>query len=121
MADVVNLTDARAARFAAVQENERRSRDARTRFPAEFEAGDWSVAAGNGEAVVTVSTLPLRAEAVMYRIGSGVWTNAHLAAPGDFVIKGLTNGIGYAIQLRAFNATSGGDGSDVKEVTPTGA
>ena len=118
MPDVAILANARAARFAAVQNEEITRRKARAAFPAEFTAGQWSVASGNKSATVTVSAFPDRCEAVMYRVGNGQWTNAHLAAPGQFVIPGLTNGIQYAIQLRAFNATGGSDGSAVKNVTP---
>lgn len=118
MPDVTLLSSARAARFAAVQNMELAARHARASLPAEFAAGQWSVASGDQSAVVTVSAFPDRCEAVMFRVGNGVWQNAHLGAPGQFTIAGLTNGVQYAIQLRAFNATGGSDGSAVKNVTP---
>lgn len=118
MPDVALLTDARAARFAAVQNMELAARAGRASLPADFAADQWSVASGDQSATVTVSAFPDRCEAVMFRAGSGIWQNAHLAAPGQFVIADLTNGVQYAIQLRAFNATGGSDGSAVKNVTP---
>lgn len=118
MPDVSLLSDARAARFAAVQNMELAAKHGRAALPVEFSTGQWSVASGDKSAVVTVSAFPDRCEAVMFRVGNGVWQNAHLAAPGQFTIAGLTNGVQYAIQLRAFNAVGGSDGSAVKNVTP---
>ena len=118
MPDVALLSSARAARFAAVQNEEITRRKARAAMPEAFTAGQWSVASGDQQATVTVSQFPARAEAVMYLVNNGTWQNARIGAPGQFVIAGLTNGVQYAIQLRAFNATGGSDGSAVKNVTP---
>ena len=119
MAEVFTMTNARAARFAAVQEQERRNARVHKPLPTDFASGQWSVAAGNGKAVVTVSAMPANAEAIMYRVNYGVWQNAGRATTGAFDISGLTNGVQYAIQLRAFNSIGGSDGSTVKTVTPS--
>ena len=76
MADVLLMTSARAARYEAVQEQERRLARNRKPLPAIFTAGQWSVAAGNTIATVTVSAMPTGAEAIMYNLNGGKWQNA---------------------------------------------
>lgn len=119
MTNVMLMSDARAARFAAVQEQERRNARGHKPLPTDFATGQWSVAAGNAKATVTVTAMPANAEAIMYRVNYGTWQNAGRATTGAFDISGLTNGVQYAIQLRAFNSIGGSDGSTVKTVTPT--
>lgn len=93
-------------------------------LPGAFVAGNWTVAAGNASASVTVSALPAAngsaITAVQYRLNGGAWTafSPALAGTGTRTITGLTNGTAYTVELRAVNGVGGGADSDDKSVTP---
>ena len=99
-----------------------------TDVPAQFGAGDWSVAdkssAQAGETVtVTISALPddggTAITDIEYQVDSGAWTSSGTSTTGSFDISGLTNDTQVAIGIRAVNATGNGTGSAAKNVTPT--
>jgi hypothetical protein len=88
--------------------------------PDAFEVGDWSVAAGDEEADVTISSLPAANGAtitdVEYRLDGGSWVSS--GGTISFTITGLTNDQEYDVELRAVNSVGNGAVSDVKSVTP---
>lgn len=95
--------------------------------PDAFVVGNWSIAdAGtNGDATVTISTLPADNGSALtdleYRIGVGAAQSWGAAATGTYGIGGLPDGTATDIQVRAINASGPGAWSDTKSVTTTGA
>jgi hypothetical protein len=91
--------------------------------PDAFEAGDWSIAAGDEEADVTISSLPDDGgdtiTDVEYRLDGGSWVSS--VGTTSFTITGLTNDQEYDVELRAVNSVGAGAASDVKQVTPEDA
>ena len=94
--------------------------------PDAFVVGNWSIAdAGtNGDATVTISTLPADNGSALtdleYRIGVGAAQSWGAAATGTYGIGGLPDGTATDIQVRAINANGPGAWSDTKSVTTTG-
>lgn len=88
--------------------------------PAAFEAGDWSIAPGDEEAEVTISSLPANGGAsitgIEYRLDGGSWISS--GGTSSFTITGLTNDQEYDVELRAINSVGAGAASDAKQVTP---
>ncbi len=88
--------------------------------PAAFSVGDWSIAAGDEEADVTISSLPSNGGSAItdidYRLDGGSWVST--GGTTSFTIAGLTNDQEYDVELRAVNAVGDGAASDVKQVTP---
>lgn len=78
--------------------------------PEPFADIDWSVARGDQQAVVTISSLPAdngtTITDVEYRLNGSAWVSS--GGTTNFTITGLTNGTTYGIQLRAVNANGGG-------------
>ena len=74
----------------------------------------WGMPADNGGSAIT------RFE-VRYRMSDGQWGNWMIAAGGasatSYTITGLTNGVGYEIQVRAVNRIGDGDVATT-EATP---
>jgi hypothetical protein len=91
--------------------------------PDAFEAGDWSIAAGDEEADVTISSLPADGgdtiTDVEYRLDGGSWVSS--GGTSSFTISGLTNDQEYDVELRAVNSVGAGAASDTKQVTPEGS
>lgn len=91
--------------------------------PDAFEVGDWSIAAGDEEADVTISSLPADGgdtiTDIEYRLDGGSWVSS--GGTTSFTISGLTNDQEYDVELRAVNGVGAGAASDVKQVTPEGA
>jgi hypothetical protein len=91
--------------------------------PDAFEAGDWSIAAGDEEADVTISSLPDDGgdtiTDVEYRLDGGSWVSS--GGTTSFTISGLTNDQEYDVELRAVNSVGAGAASDTKQVTPEAA
>ena len=87
--------------------------------PPAFGPSGWALAdAGTGGAVqVTITAPPPGAEEIEYRLDGGAWMAA--GSGGGFVIGGLTDGVEYAVDLRAANAAGVSPASDVKRVTPS--
>lgn len=91
--------------------------------PDAFGTSDWSVAAGDEEADVTINSLPAANGATItdieYRLDGGSWVSS--GGIISFTITGLTNDQEYDVEMRAVNSAGAGDASDdVKQVTPTG-
>ncbi len=88
--------------------------------PDAFEAGDWSIAAGDEQADVTISDLPADGgdtiTDVEYRLDGGSWVSS--GGTSSFTVSGLTNDQEYDVELRAVNSIGAGPSSDVKSVTP---
>jgi hypothetical protein len=88
--------------------------------PDAFEAGDWSIAAGDEEADVTISSLPADGgdtiTDIEYRLDGGSWVSS--GGTSSFTISGLTNDQEYDVELRAVNSVGAGAASDTKQVTP---
>ena len=88
--------------------------------PSAFGTGDWSIAAGDEEADVTITRLPASGgpsiTRVEYRLDGGPWVAS--AGTVSFTITGLTNDQEYDVELRAVNGTGNGAVSDTKQVTP---
>jgi hypothetical protein len=90
--------------------------------PDAFEAGDWSIAAGDEEADVTISSLPADGgdtiTDIEYRLDGGSWVSS--GGTTSFTISSLTNDQEYDVELRAVNSVGAGAASDTKQVTPEG-
>lgn len=88
--------------------------------PDAFLAEDWSIAAGDEEAYVTIAALPgdggSEISGVAYRLDGGSWVAS--GGISSFTISGLTNHVTYDVELRALNSVGAGAASDVKAVTP---
>jgi hypothetical protein len=88
--------------------------------PDAFEVGDWSLAAGDTEIEVTISSLPYDGgdtiTDVEYRVDGGAWTTS--GGTTDFTITSLSNGVEYDVELRAVNSLGEGAASDLKSETP---
>ena len=93
--------------------------------PDAFEVGDWTLTAGDTEAVIDITALPGNGgsaiTALQYRIDGGTWTALTGTGLGVRTITGLTNTTEYDFELRAVNAVGNGAASDVKSVTPAAA
>lgn len=91
--------------------------------PSAFEAGAWSITAGDEQADITISDLPDDGgdtiTDVEYRLDGGSWASAN--GTSSFTIGGLTNDTEYDVELRAVNDIGAGTASDVKSVTPEDA
>ena len=91
--------------------------------PSSFGTGDWSIAAGDEVADITITRLPASGgpsiTRVEYRLDGGAWVSS--GGKVGFTITGLTNDQGYDVELRAVNGTGNGAVSDLKTVTPEGA
>jgi hypothetical protein len=88
--------------------------------PDAFEAGDWSIAAGDEEADVTINSLPDDGgdtiTDIEYRLDGGSWVSS--GGTTGFTITGLTNDQEYDVELRAVNGVGNSAASDTKQVTP---
>lgn len=90
--------------------------------PSAFVAGDWTLAAGDGQAALTITTLPNNGgsaiTALQYRLNAGSAVALSGTGAGSRTISSLTNGTAYSVQVRAVNAVGPGTWSDTKSVTP---
>lgn len=94
--------------------------------PAQFGAGEWSVA--NVEtvdvALLTITTLPSNGGSEItdleYQVDGGSWVSLGDVVTGPYSITGLTYNTAQTIAIRAVNAVGNGDASATKSVTPTG-
>lgn len=88
--------------------------------PSAFVSGDWSIAPGDEEAEVTISSLPAANGSAItdieYRLDGGSWVSS--GGTTGFTITGLTNDQEYDVELRAINSVGAGAASDTKQVTP---
>lgn len=93
--------------------------------PAAFEVGDWSIAAGDEEADVTISSLPADGgdtiTDIEYRVDGGSPVSSGTDDTTGFTIPSLTNDQEYDVQIRAVNSVGAGAWSDTKQVTPEAA
>lgn len=93
--------------------------------PAAFAIGDWSIAAGDTEAEVTISSLPDDGgdtiTDIEYRVDGGSAVSSGTSDTTGFTITSLTNDVEVDVEIRAVNSVGAGDWSDVKAVTPTAA
>jgi len=94
--------------------------------PAQFGAGDWSVAdlGTNGDIAITIATLPDPGDGPItdleYQVDGGGWSSLGDVVTGAYPLSGFTDGTEYDIAIRAVNAAGGGTASATKAVTPTG-
>jgi len=94
--------------------------------PAQFGAGDWSVADDEtvDGALLTISTLPSDGGSAItdleYQVDGGSWVSLGDTTTGPYGITGLTYNTSQSIAIRAVNAIGNGDPSATKSVTPTG-
>ncbi|MEL7466320.1 MAG: sialate O-acetylesterase [Pseudomonadota bacterium] len=94
--------------------------------PGAFAAADWSLSdleTGGAVGVNVAAVPPSNGSAIAdieRRIDGGGWESLGLAAPGDAILLGLTDGEQIAVELRAVNGVGVGPVSDVKSATPTG-
>ncbi len=73
-------------------------------------AGDTSITAS----VVTLTTYGSVVSGIEYQVDGGTWVTTGLAAEGNFVISGLSNGTSYAVKIRVL---SNGEGSPIESVS----
>lgn len=94
--------------------------------PAQFGAGDWSVAdlGTNGDIAITIATLPDPGDGPItdleYQVDGGGWSSLGDVVTGAYPLSGFTDGTEYDIAIRAVNAAGNGTASATKAVTPTG-
>lgn len=93
--------------------------------PDAFEVGDWSIAAGDEQADVTISSLPADGgdtiTDIEYRVDGGSPVSSGTDDTTGFTIPSLTNDQEYDVEIRAVNSVGAGTWSDAKAVTPTAA
>lgn len=93
--------------------------------PAQFGAGDWSVAdAGtSGDINITITTLPDGGGSAItdleYQIDAGAWVSLGGTTTGVYGVAGLTDDVEVTVAVRAVNAVGNGTASAGKTVTPT--
>lgn len=90
--------------------------------PDAFEVGDWSIAPGDTEADVTISSLPADGgdtiTDIEYRVDGGSPVSSGTDDTTGFTIPSLTNDQEYDVEIRAVNSVGAGAWSDTKQVTP---
>jgi hypothetical protein len=88
-------------------------------FGAPFRVGSVSAAPGDGQATLSFSAPNDNGKAISgydYRLNGGSWASL----PSNRVIGGLSNGTGYAFQVRACNDYCGEASASSASVTPFG-
>lgn len=94
-----------------------------TSAPDAFASGQWAAYAGDTKITVEILAKPVdngaTISAIQYRLNGGSWVTSPRRGIGYFDITGLTNGVSYAVELRAVNSAGNGAASDTKSRTPT--
>ena len=91
--------------------------------PDAFAPSGWSLEnpGTDGDLFVDILTLPAANDAAVsdieYRVNGGSWVSS--GGTSDFTIPGLTNGISYAVELRAISAAGASGASASKSQVPT--